>query len=151
GPRRPVPRAGPAHRILRGPRPGPLPWEALSERERERGNKRTHALAFLYCSRSIIPSPACSRTQGTRLEFLPSRRNQTVYVSEHKAQAYAVDESWPVARVIQQIADKLELRDISRYGLLLLGKEEEVRQRREELEGQWAHRRMSIAPGETLA
>ena len=35
------------------------------------------------------------------------------------------------------------LRDASRYGLLLLGREEEVRQRREELEGQWASRRQS--------
>ena len=40
------------------------------------------------------------------------------------------------------------LRDASRYGLLLLGKEEEVRQRREDLDGQWLQRRMSISPNE---
>ena len=40
------------------------------------------------------------------------------------------------------------LRDATRYGLILLGNGEEARQRREDLEGQWANRRMSIMPSE---
>jgi len=47
------------------------------------------------------------RAQTSPLEFRVSRRVQTVFVTDQRSQQYTIDETWPVARVVNFVAQQL--------------------------------------------